>query len=1428
MRNCQKYLEILAGILIIWFLSASLLFSQPFTVTYAQWPFYNLTGPAPSCAADPQGPQTTTAITTIPVVPGLTPTQLSRGAGINCINTACAGGYNSDTWTTAGNDFTDAVANNKYIEFSISAAAACPFTITQVYFALRRSNTGPNTVQMQYSINAAPFANYGGVLTVPAPVAVSVPTCCGGGSTIQCDSTDYTLAPFTLPIPATGTIVFRLYAWGATGSAGTLRIKRLVLSGFTDIPTATAATAVGCDNFTANWNTIPGISQYFLDVATDVGFGSILPGYNNLSVSGGTHVVTGLDPGTNYYYRVRTPCGTNSNIISVGTTPVPAPTISPAVYNICDGQTVTITPTAPTGATFILYNTAGPGGTQIGSSGSSITTPPLSANQNYWVATVASGCTGTTRTPVQINVISSGGITVTPPGPICPGETAVLSTSSTASPIEWYNVATGGTILGTGSSFTTPPLTTTTTFYVGPGGSCGSGARIPVTVNVGSALPAPLIVSRRPVVCVGGTDSLFASGGGSGAIYKWYDTAGPGGTDLGTGAIFVTPVVGAPTTFWCELIENGCTSSTRSSYRTVPVSLPGSPVPVVVAPICAGSRAVVAPAAVAGMSFAWFTDDVVSTAFYSGVSYTTSVLTADTTLWYAAVVGGCTSSSRTSTRITVKPLPVNPVLTNALICQNHRARFSIPAGSAYDTIHWYRDNVAGSAAFFDGLEYTTSVLTADTTLWYAASKDGCLSSVRSSVKVVVNAAPANPNPPVFLQPFCAGSTVTLGVTPVGSETFRWYANETTTTVASSSNSLIVNNIPIGDTVVYVESVGANGCLSPRIAVVIPTLAPPEGPVIPNPSAPACKGSNVTLLIPNPSGTTLLWYLDTTGYAPIANGNSITFGPIVSDTALWVGAVENSCSTLAHRRTRFSIQMLPLPAAPVVRGDSACEGTTLTLALPNSSGLEYYWYSDMRATVPFYKGAAYTTSVVLKDTLFFIETVQRGCTSETRASLPIKMLPASKGGFASGAATVCAGVNGGKVEVIDYRGSVIKWQSSPDSASWIDVPNSNTNSISYSNLLKTAWYRAVVKRGICADSFSLPVKITVLAIPKADFSGLRNRYCTLTSERLVVSPILSPEVSSFEFYLNGVRFQAQNSTPFPTVAGNYTVMMVAKNGELCTDTLRKSFVLFDTPSVSVKSDTTICEGSTLRVNVLTNARGADTRVITDWGDPPAAVRGNNPYEVIYPEAGIKNISILVISDSCESAVVNQRITVKVQPSAQPQLIHPASERPEVVTNVTVLEARANSRGTATLIWDTGDEQPLYYTEELKATYPRYGRYPLTLTVYNEDRSCSNSYNLGLVEAYPDKVLVLPTGFSPNGDNTNDIFNWKAIGVVSSFSIDIFSRWGERVYHEEKVDATGWDGAFEGKPVPEGVYSYVVKIQWQTGETQTLKGMFNLFR
>ncbi len=78
-------------------------------------------------------------------------------------------------------------------------------------------------------------------------------------------------------------------------------------------PVGLPATNITTFTFDANWNPSSGATTYYLDVAIDNTFSTLVPGYNNLNVGNvTTYNVSGLTCGTTYYYRVRAgnSCGT--------------------------------------------------------------------------------------------------------------------------------------------------------------------------------------------------------------------------------------------------------------------------------------------------------------------------------------------------------------------------------------------------------------------------------------------------------------------------------------------------------------------------------------------------------------------------------------------------------------------------------------------------------------------------------------------------------------------------------------------------------------------------------------------------------------------------------------------------------------------------------------------------------------------------------------------------------------------------------------------------------------------------------------------------------------------------------------------------------------------------------------------------------------
>ncbi|HMQ48930.1 MAG TPA: gliding motility-associated C-terminal domain-containing protein [Saprospiraceae bacterium] len=73
--------------------------------------------------------------------------------------------------------------------------------------------------------------------------------------------------------------------------------------------------------------------------------------------------------------------------------------------------------------------------------------------------------------------------------------------------------------------------------------------------------------------------------------------------------------------------------------------------------------------------------------------------------------------------------------------------------------------------------------------------------------------------------------------------------------------------------------------------------------------------------------------------------------------------------------------------------------------------------------------------------------------------------------------------------------------------------------------------------------------------------------------------------------------------------------------------------------------------------------------------------------------------------------------------------------------------------------------------------------------------------------------MPNAFTPNGDGTNDFFNYvtnrEDRSKIEVVQFRIFNRWGQLVYDNENPTA-GWDGQFKNNDQPSDVYVYVIKI------------------
>lgn len=145
--------------------------------------------------------------------------------------------------------------------------------------------------------------------------------------------------------------------------------------------------------------------------------------------------------------------------------------------------------------------------------------------------------------------------------------TLTASPGSNGNTIRWYSAASGGTLLHTGNSYTTPTLSGTTTYYAQSYNSstgCGASTRRAITATISPTVgTASVNGSAR---CGNGTLTLSASPGTNGNTVRWYNSA-TGGTLLATGADYTTPSISTTTTYYAESYNTNtqCNASSRTA-----------------------------------------------------------------------------------------------------------------------------------------------------------------------------------------------------------------------------------------------------------------------------------------------------------------------------------------------------------------------------------------------------------------------------------------------------------------------------------------------------------------------------------------------------------------------------------------------------------------------------------------------------------------------------------------------------------------------------------------------------------------------------------------------------------------------------------------------------------------------------------------------
>ncbi len=1044
------------------------------------------------------------------------------------------------------------------------------------------------------------------------------------------------------------------------------------------------------------------------------------------------------------------------------------------------------------------------------------TTPSISVGSagSYTVTvTDANGCTATGSATVSVTTQLEPVVAALPYN--CDGQFVLDAGSGYASYL-WSNGQTTQTI--SFSSAGTYSVTVTDA-----SGCTGTDSLFSTGVP-----PLPFVtISGDTAFCNGAATTLNATPGY--AAYIW---------STGDNTPFISTGISGPVSVTVT-DAIGCTASDIAQLMQQPL-----PVPAVVGPaaICAGNAATLSLNA----SF--------STVIWSGGQTTASIL-ADSAGLYAVTVtdaNGCTGSASASLAVNANPEP-----QIAELPYNCDARIDLSVDPGFSAYQWSGgQNTAGISATQSG---TYSVTVTDA--------NGCTGAASLSVNV-----PALTQVDISGIPqFCPGDSTILNAS-AGFQIYAWSAGPNTPQlIASQAGNYIVT------------ATDALGCTSVASISVLQLDAPQ--PAISGPQA-VCPGSTATLSAPV-GFSNYLWSNGATASSvtvtpPVSVSLTVTDANGCSgSSALDVGVSNqlfplinvltqaceaqatldagtgfqnytwNTGATTAQivvsqpgtytvtvsdgggcTGTAAAIATIPvLPTVSITGDDRFCPGESASLQA--SAGFAAYAWSNGQTTASITANQGGPYSVTVTDA--------NGCTAAAGFTVQALQAPVPQ---ITGPAVVCGNTT---VSLTAGNGFVAYAWSTGQTGAQISVNQAGTYSVTVTGANGCTGVAQTMLTPGTADSVFLQALTCFpqnVGVTWELFNGSNGCDSVVVTQTTLgggfeASAAVSSNFNGFAVSCAGAAdgaaavsisggqapFQYQWNTGAGSAAlsnigaGAYSVTVTDAAG--CSNT---ATVALDEPAPVVPVVTaTGPDCSTPGVIAVQGVSGGTGPYTASLLQTNQMTDGNQTLFFDQLDAGM---FALTITDANGCATEQQ-----IELSPQESLLEMLGDTIEIAPGDTVALNAALNLIPVAINWSVSNGTALSCTDCLTPSLAPQTTTTVQLAVQGYGDCAAEGLFLILVKN--GRELYIPNAFAPESGGENAGFTiFGDARLVNIRTLQIYDRWGDQMAVFEDIAPNhpelGWDGRFQGKQMPPGVYVFWAELEFSDGATEVFKGDVTLIR
>lgn len=592
--------------------------------------------------------------------------------------------------------------------------------------------------------------------------------------------------------------------------------------------------------------------------------------------------------------------------------------------------------------------------------------------------------------------------------------------------------------------------------------------------------------------------------------------------------------------------------------------------------------------------------------------------------------------------------------------------------------------------------------------------------------------------------------------------------------------------------------------------------------------PACSGKDIQLTATAIPGAVYTW---TTVATPTWSPSPNVRDPKLLAVTLAHSATYNVTATIGPcvYQAAVTVTVTPTPVVGnIVQSGPVCPGENDTISLPTINvpvGGTAYIYGNGKSDVFDPNGYIYPVNDVKKSDAgiysVYAET-PNGCKSDTETFV-FEVNPDVYPDFTFELKEACV-----QDEVVFTNNSTSD-DNLPVASNWSygdGTPSQNTTDGVHSHFYKVPvpdytdrTYKVVliVDNGKCKDTLD---KNVVINHPvKAEFVIDDDSICQgetinfTASDDSYVKPGTTPKMFwRFDDGATDVVFDTKHTYER---AGLYNATFIITDFLGCSDSFKLPVVVDSIGHVVVTTDKNeVCVGEEIIFNV-DYLQQAFITANWNFGDGVVIPEDNKVFHS-YREPGTYNVSFDVDYRICPDMNYTGVYTVKPIPEVylgEDRAICPDAD-PVYLSNI----YDAGNNADIKYIWNTPDKS---------IAAGIYARYPGTYSVKADLNGCTATDS---VVVKKDCFINIPNVFTPNGDGNSDYFLPRQLlsRSVSQFNMDIYNRWGKKIFESGATDGRGWDGRYNGELQPVGVYVYTIQVIFGNGTTENYTGNVTLLR